>query len=142
MSKTSEAKKASSRAYKARMLADPERAAEHREYMRKYAVENRQKLNENGAKLYARNRIKIRLQRKGIDPTSELITELENHTGTCDICSGPGDGRWKELSIDHCHETNTFRGMLCSNCNRALGHFQDDPELLSKAILYLKRMRA
>ena len=31
--------------------------------------------------------------------------------------------------------------MLCSNCNRALGYFKDDIELLKKAIEYLDQFR-
>lgn len=33
---------------------------------------------------------------------------------------------------DHDHETGIFRVLLCMNCNRALGHAQDDPSILRK----------
>jgi len=39
--------------------------------------------------------------------------------------------------IDHCHETNKFRGWLCHRCNRALGGFCDDITFLNRAIEYL-----
>ena len=39
--------------------------------------------------------------------------------------------------VDHCHKTNKIRGMLCNHCNRGLGHFRDDPELLEFARIYL-----
>lgn len=42
------------------------------------------------------------------------------------------------LPVDHCHKTGKIRGLLCGNCNVALGLFQDNPEILLKAITYLK----
>jgi hypothetical protein len=47
------------------------------------------------------------------------------HIGICEACGGrnPGDRR---LEVDHNHETGAFRGVLCINCNLALGHLADD----------------
>lgn len=39
--------------------------------------------------------------------------------------------------IDHDHKTENFRGWLCHNCNRGLGTFNDDVELLRRAIKYI-----
>ncbi len=47
--------------------------------------------------------------------------------------------RRKAFDVDHCHITKTVRGLLCNNCNRGLGHFQDDTENLQKAIKYLEK---
>jgi len=41
--------------------------------------------------------------------------------------------------MDHCHKTNKIRGLLCGKCNSAIGFFDDDTELLEKAIDYLKK---
>lgn len=57
--------------------------------------------------------------------------------GLCAICGKPGDGR-KSLAVDHCHTSGKVRGLLCLNCNTALGHFKDNPVLLLKAALYLE----
>ena len=55
----------------------------------------------------------------------------------CELCGYPSvDG--KALHLDHCHATGVFRGWLCTNCNRGLGHFRDNPELLRKAASYLE----
>ena len=51
----------------------------------------------------------------------------------CWIC-----GSTKRLCIDHDHNTGEARGLLCTKCNFALGHFEDDLHRLSKAIEYLK----
>lgn len=39
--------------------------------------------------------------------------------------------------VDHCHVTGKVRGLLCSHCNLGLGHFFDNPKLLTSAITYL-----
>lgn len=41
--------------------------------------------------------------------------------------------------MDHCHSTGKARGWLCQGCNSGLGFFKNSPELLAKAIEYVKR---
>jgi len=53
-------------------------------------------------------------------------------TFSCTICGQEGG-----LVVDHDHKTNQVRGMLCNHCNRGLGHFKDDPNLLEYARIYL-----
>lgn len=68
----------------------------------------------------------------------ETLNTKQN--GKCAICSSveTNNSRTKKrLFVDHCHTTKAVRGLLCSKCNHALGLFNDDIGLLSKAILYL-----
>ena len=51
----------------------------------------------------------------------------------CDICGDVAD-----LHVDHDHDTDEIRGMLCFNCNVALGYMKDDVVRLQGAIDYLK----
>lgn len=96
-------------------------------------------MNELNRALYARNRVKIQLQRKGIEPTPDLIDIIEGHDGFCDICATDKPcTRWGTFQIDHCHRTGRFRGMLCENCNKALGLFDDDPATIRQAARYLE----
>ena len=52
----------------------------------------------------------------------------------CEVCSSVGP-----LCIDHDHATRQLRGVLCKNCNNALGLFKDTPEYLRRAAAYLER---
>jgi len=74
-------------------------------------------------------------RRYGIDITEELYQRgISDQKGACSICKRIP----KALQVDHCHATGRTRGLLCSACNRALGMFQDNPEILETAIEYLK----
>lgn len=56
----------------------------------------------------------------------------------CHICGAREAGK-KSLHVDHCHSTGQVRGILCDACNKGIGSFRDDTELLEKAISYLRR---
>ena len=58
--------------------------------------------------------------------------------GTCAICDTAIPSKWENgVHIDHCHESNIVRGLLCPNCNVGLGMLNDDPVRLRKCIAYL-----
>lgn len=69
------------------------------------------------------------LKRYGM--STEEIADLKK--AGCELC-----GSLDNLHIDHNHSTNIVRGVLCTNCNRGLGHFKDSPDLLKKAVEYLE----
>jgi len=50
-----------------------------------------------------------------------------------------GDSTGRRLSVDHDHDTDEVRGVLCHSCNVVLGLVKEDVEVLRKAILYLSR---
>lgn len=53
----------------------------------------------------------------------------------CAICGEPPKTR--ALNVDHNHASGQVRGLLCGACNRGVGLFRDNPELLRKAAEYL-----
>lgn len=41
------------------------------------------------------------------------------------------------MHVDHCHKTKRIRGVLCGNCNTAIGKLGENPAVLAAAIAYL-----
>lgn len=77
-----------------------------------------------------------RIREHGLTPT-EYDAMLDRQGGVCAICRRPMD----RICIDHDHRTGRVRGLLCHNCNVALGHFRDSPGLLYASIAYLQGIR-
>jgi hypothetical protein len=63
---------------------------------------------------------------------------LSSQNGRCAICGTdtPG-GKSNRFHLDHCHDTNAVRGLLCGPCNTGIGQFKHDASNLQKAIEYL-----
>jgi hypothetical protein len=61
--------------------------------------------------------------------------------GVCGICGKPpmGGRNTKHLNVDHSHDNNVVRGLLCHRCNTALGQFGDNLEGVMKVVAYLQR---
>lgn len=49
------------------------------------------------------------------------------------------NGRIRRLSVDHDHTTGLVRGLLCHNCNRAVGLLGDNAERAAALAQYLTR---
>lgn len=68
--------------------------------------------------------------------TSDDFDKMFNEQrGCCKIC---GIDITKKCHIDHNHTTGKVRGLLCHNCNVAIGHAKEDVNLLTKIIQYLE----
>ncbi len=67
------------------------------------------------------------------DQFNKMIISQNN---LCAICNNPQTGN-RLLAVDHCHKTGKVRGLLCTKCNNGIGNFNDNIEILNKAIHYL-----
>ena len=71
------------------------------------------------------------------------LTKTHGHKafGTCDCCGiDSKEIKTDRLDLDHCHQTEAYRGHLCSSCNRGIGLLGDDIEGVQRAINYLKKV--
>ncbi|MFJ7750960.1 endonuclease domain-containing protein [Arthrobacter sp. NPDC097144] len=72
---------------------------------------------------------------------------LKVQGGGCAICGMLAKAKGYNLSVDHDHSCcpgemscgNCIRGILCPDCNRAIGLFRDDTRIMTAAIAYLRR---
>jgi hypothetical protein len=81
------------------------------------------------------------LQNYGI--TNQDYEQMLENQGFC--CAGCGLHQnilEKKLNVDHDHVTGKVRGLLCGNCNRALGLVKDNLETLVRLHEYLEKSNA
>lgn len=132
------------------------RREHHRKYNREYKLKFPEKVRENNRK-YNLNRKprtsnsqvlqkaaqkyrkahpdqikKFRLKKYNLT-LEEFNSIFEQQRGVCAICSAS-----MPLAVDHNHETDVVRGLLCRSCNCGLGMFKDSAVLLNQAIQYLQ----
>ena len=56
----------------------------------------------------------------------------------CGVAFAWGD-KFTTPHVDHCHDSNAVRGLLCNRCNSVLGLCKDSQELLANLAKYLKK---
>ena len=127
----------------------PKTPQKHREKMREYYIKHRLKLLAAAKKRQeVRTSVEIRKRKKYARWQSLVrrygITESDYNKilllqrGTCALCDKiPSDERNGVLNVDHDHTKKNVRGLLCSQCNLALGHLGDTPRSLLRAFLYV-----
>lgn len=87
---------------------------------------------------YSRMRRDEKLKREYGITQAQFETMLIQQHECCGIC---GDllKEMPKIHVDHDHETNQVRGLLCFRCNVGLGSFQDSKAVLRNAIEYLDK---
>lgn len=122
----------------------------HTEYNRQYRKRNRQHIRDydrqyhNHNKYWQQPEVKERkrnevLKRKFGITTEQYSQYLIKQNDSCAICGKESSESKRRLAVDHNHKTGKIRGLLCKDCNIALGLFKDDIKLLEKSISYLKQ---
>lgn len=93
--------------------------------------ENPDKMRKHSEKSY-RSHIK---RTYGLSP--DQYTELlAKQNGVCGICGNPpADG--ERLHVDHNHQTEDVRGLLCRDCNLYLGHAESNSRRIFGVLRYL-----
>lgn len=133
----------------------PENKEKKKEYDRQYRIANKNRIDDKVKKWIKDNPEKYnkRLKnwvyhnsdkRKSIVLKNEYGITLddynimfENQKGCCAICNKHQSQLKRKLHVDHCHDSDKVRGLLCQHCNTALGLIKDDVQALYRAIKYL-----
>jgi len=128
---------------------EKDRKQYQREYKRQYREKNKEKLDEYNKVFKEKNTEQLKEYQKNYYSSKQkylryginreqyesLINEQNNQCFICGILFNNEN----EIRIDHDHNTNIVRGLLCHHCNCGLGHFKDDTNVLTKAINYLNK---
>lgn len=115
-------------------------------YNRNYYLENKEKIKASSKKWRTDNKEKVKLldrearlrNRYGMN-SEDYDALYDKQKGYCAICTTHQSLLKRALCVDHCHKTGKIRGLLCDDCNKGLGFFDDNPELIRKAIDYVKK---
>lgn len=65
----------------------------------------------------------------------QYLKLVELQSSSCKLCGIRKEDSF-QLHVDHCHDTNKVRGLLCGKCNQGIGLLNHNPELIRKAALY------
>lgn len=68
----------------------------------------------------------------------ELLIDQNFQCAICDTKFEGNEKGYESICVDHDHETNEVRGLLCRYCNIGLGKFKDNVESLRQAANYLE----
>jgi hypothetical protein len=69
----------------------------------------------------------------------QVIDQFDKQDGQCAGCKKVFGKEHSNIPcVDHCHDTNLFRGLLCHSCNRGIGLLKHNITTLQNLILYLQ----
>lgn len=79
----------------------------------------------------------------GVDQ-SWYDAKLAEQGGLCAICDSPDPHNkgMRFLVVDHDHDSNDIRGLLCMKCNQALERVDHNPGWAGRALAYVRRYEA
>jgi hypothetical protein len=76
--------------------------------------------------------------RKHYGVTLDQFNQIRKHQDhKCAMCKRDEVDFKTNLAVDHCHISGLVRGLLCWLCNKRLGKFSDDHDLLRAAAEYV-----
>lgn len=116
--------------------------AQNKEYRNDPEVQKRRNLATSRWYKEPQNARRARLRKKYGMSLEGYTTLLDSQGGVCAICGKKQEGlRYTTLAVDHDHTTGEVRGLLCSNCNRAIGLLGDSFLTVWRAAYYLTRQK-
>lgn len=140
------------RAMRAKLKEDPEAWAEYQEAQRvsnQKSYANRSEFKKAYSKAYVRfsksdNHKWRRLDldvREGLAKDAArwyLAEKVRNPELRCWACGAPQHTKRHPHHVDHDHRTFVVRGLLCRECNLALGLLEDSPKRITSLLRYIE----
>lgn len=117
--------KSCSNAYKRWWATTPAGEIKRLQAKRRYNSSEKRKVNSR--KLHLKKRYNLT-----VEELNEMKIQQSNKCLICELSD-------VELVIDHCHETGIIRGLLCRQCNSALGLFKENIKSLENAIQHVSK---
>jgi hypothetical protein len=123
---------------------------DHKAEKRDYDVAYRPVKNAKRRQEYAKNPEKVlapqrglvnrakNLRRYGLTP-AQFDARFESQGRRCACCGSVTPRGNNDWCIDHDHNTNVIRGIICGLCNTGIGHLGDDLAGIANADSYLRR---
>lgn len=115
----------------------PEQAAYRRKHPEKVKAWKAAYYQKHKEKLWAQKL----LNAYGVS-AAQYYAMLDAQNGRCAICARHQDAFAKRLFVDHCHQSGKIRGLLCKDCNIALGILGDSRSRVLQVARYLRLSRA
>lgn len=136
------------KAYMHRWNRDPEkvaiRKAAHKKYRDRPEIKEKMRAWQRARNATPKGRAqqKARQLKRNYGMTIDQYNEMAvaQHY-RCKICGAPAEEQqYGKLHVDHDHQTDEIRGLLCSGCNTGLGQFKENPDTLELAAAYLRKI--
>ena len=77
--------------------------------------------------------VNCHLQRRYCMTEQDYISKCKAQNECCALCNERA-----QLYVDHDHKTGKFRGLICNDCNLAIGKVKENVETLKAMIEYLE----
>jgi hypothetical protein len=113
----------------------------NRKYDKTYYPKNQENILKKKRSWYSKNKVTVknRMLKKSYNIELHEYENLSNkQNNCCAICEVHQSNLTKSLAVDHDHKTGKIRGLLCGNCNTALGLLKENVELYQKSIIYIE----
>lgn len=131
------------------MVAMPKTIEERREYARQYRANNPERFagyekkhsalkatwRKANPEEHATNKRRQYFRQTYGLTLEQIDAMLAAQDSKCATCKGE---LTKRPHVDHCHDTGNIRGVLCGNCNNALGLVHDNPATLRAMADYIE----
>jgi len=140
-------------AWKRAYMKNPINRKKATEYRRKYLENPKVRARVQQLQRERYKRPEIQAKHKDGDLKHNFGISLEeyqelfnNQNGLCAICNNKEhrtyNGKVKSLAVDHNHLNGKVRGLLCHDCNVALGYVKDDRLILGRMITYIEKFNS